>query len=108
MDEKNPKNKFDVHEYEIYDADGLETFGPTSKNKQLDVNRPRYIADPKPEKKRNYGWAFFLASMFVGLGLSFTAPFWHHGPPVPLFIGIGIGFLFFVKPIHDKIISFFD
>jgi len=52
------------------------------------------------EKPPRYHWAFFLSLSLIGLGLSFLAD-----GPVPLFIGIGLGFLFFVGPIYEKVMQ---
>lgn len=49
-------------------------------------------------KKKKYNWAFFLASMFIGLGITATT-----GGPFGLFGGLGVGFLFFVDPIYDRV-----
>ena len=57
----------------------------------------------RKDKKKHYGWAFFLASLFIGLGI--TASF---GSPMGLFTGMGVGFLFFVEPIYKKVMSIFE
>ncbi len=44
-----------------------------------------------------YSWAFFLASLFIGIGITATVD-----APLPLFLGMGMGFLFFVDPIYEK------
>ncbi|RMG23169.1 MAG: hypothetical protein D6730_14980 [Bacteroidetes bacterium] len=56
--------------------------------------------EAKANKEPKYNWAFFLASLFIGIG--FTATF---GPPLGIFLGLGIGFLFFVDPIYEKIMD---
>lgn len=52
------------------------------------------------KKERRFGWAFFLASMFIGLGVTTVS-----SEPIALFLGMGIGFLFFVDPIYDKMMD---
>ena len=59
--------------------------------------RERYRPEAK-KRKNKYGWAFFLFSLFIGLGITATT---NH--PMGLFTGLGTGFLFFVDPIYDKI-----
>lgn len=59
--------------------------------------RERYRPEPKTRKNK-YGWAFFLFSLFIGLGITATI---NH--PLPLFAGLGTGFLFFVDPIYERI-----
>ena len=50
------------------------------------------------QKKKKHNWAFFLASLFIGLGITATTE-----GPMGLFGGLGIGFLFFVDPIYDRV-----
>jgi len=59
--------------------------------------RERYQPE-RPKRKNKYGWAFFLFSLFIGLGITATT---NH--PLGLFTGLGTGFLFFVDPIYDRI-----
>ena len=55
------------------------------------------------KKKKKYHWAFFLSFTMLGLAsYLFIDP---HGAPFPIFFGMGIGFLFFVDPIYQKVIS---
>ncbi len=63
---------------------------------ELKAERRRLRVD-KPMK---YHWAFFLCFALIGLGLSIMMD-----GPVALFIGIGIGLLFFVGPIYDKVMT---
>ena len=59
--------------------------------------RERYRPERK-QRKNKYGWAFFLFSLFLGLGFTATT-----NNPIGLFAGLGTGFLFFVDPIYDKV-----
>lgn len=54
----------------------------------------------KPEKEKKYNWAFFCASMFMGIALGEMMN-------VDSFVlfGMGIGFLFFVDPIYQKVMD---
>lgn len=54
----------------------------------------------KPEKEKKYNWAFFCASMFMGIALGEMMN-------VDSFVlfGIGGGFLFFVDPIYQKVMD---
>jgi len=73
-------------------------------NQHMTVVEPERKTERKTGKKeKNYGWAFFLASMFIGLGITATSE-----APMGLFAGMGIGFLFFVPPIYKKVMSFFE
>ena len=62
--------------------------------------RPIDSLEPIRKKEKNYGWAFFVASIMVGLG--FTATF---DIPAFLFGGLALGFLFFVVPIYQKVME---
>jgi len=63
---------------------------------KLKAEQQRAIAERIPK----YSWAFYLCSVFIGIG--FTAML---EAPLPLFLGIGLGLLFFVDPIYKKIIN---
>lgn len=54
----------------------------------------------KKKKEEKYNWAFFLASLFVGVGLSRI----FHVQAFVMF-GLAGGFLFFVDPIYDKVME---
>ncbi len=54
----------------------------------------------RKEEEKRYGWAFFLASLFTGLGITTITDV-----PVALFVGLAVGFLFFVDPIYDKVME---
>lgn len=62
--------------------------------------KPYKESKKKNTEEKNYGWAFFLCSLFIGAGLSgtFDSPFFATA-------GLGIGFLFFVKPIYEKVMD---
>lgn len=55
------------------------------------------LPDTKPKK---YNWAFFCASLFIGLGVGISVE-----NPALLMIGMGVGFLFFVDPIYQKLMD---
>ncbi|MCB9232285.1 MAG: hypothetical protein H6581_11510 [Bacteroidia bacterium] len=52
----------------------------------------------KPVKR--HSWAFFLASMFLGVGVTATTEV-----PLGVFVGMGLGFLFFVPTIYDRVLG---
>lgn len=54
----------------------------------------------KPYKRKRFGWAFMVASTMLGVGLTASTS-------IPVFVlgGIGLGFLFFVHPIHDRVVD---
>lgn len=105
MDTEQNK-KFEVREYEILEGeheDILKNF-----DTEQDTERTRTIVKEAGHKKKKsgadqYGWAFFLASMFIGLGITATT-----GHPLGLFLGMGLGFLFFVDPFYEKFMKIFD
>lgn len=52
------------------------------------------------KKEKNFSPFFFLASLFIGIGLTATFEI-----PIFLFVGLGLGFLFFVEPIYKKLME---
>ena len=80
-----------------------------------DINRLRPIENEKIQKRqgdrqnlaetkpKKYNWAFFCASLFIGIGIGAAADL----EAGPLF-GMGIGFLFFVDPIYQKVMQKID
>ena len=74
---------------------------------EFKAEKARLKAKMKSERNKSregrlprYGWAFFLCSMLIGLGITIPSD-----GPTALFIGMGIGFLFLVDPIYDKVIQ---
>jgi len=63
---------------------------------ELAEDRRKYRAG----KPRKYHWAFFLSFALIGLAFSIGSP-----TPMALFIGAGLGMLFFVDPIYEKAIQ---
>lgn len=107
----DPDEKFKYIEVEVH-----ETAEDPSLDSHADMERPlqyeaeetaqrsRQAAKPgKTERKNKFGWAFFLASLFLGLGITATLE-----TPMGLFAGLGIGFLFFVDPIYNKVMDWLD
>ncbi|MEM6768676.1 MAG: hypothetical protein AAF655_27300, partial [Bacteroidota bacterium] len=120
-------SKFDINEYEVVEGAPKSSFHPDDIHRNLndptvnEVERDNMIPfedlsrreqrrlrkkyrraqkrglhyDKKGEPK--YGWSFFLASLFIGLGITATID-----APLPLFLGLAVGFLFFVDPIYEK------
>lgn len=103
--QSDPKKKFDIREYEVFDSDPFES--GTGDHPQRYLLKKDAPMPEKKVKKKSYAWAFFLASLFMGLGTSFIfgEP---EGPPVGLFMGMSVGFLFFVEPIYEKVMKMFD
>ena len=93
---KDPLEKFDVEYVDVNAQNQVlqEVHGDTYPEVQNQA--------AKPKKEKNYGWAFFLCSLFLGLGGTATTE-----NPMFLFGGLGIGFLFFVEPIYKKVINIF-
>lgn len=108
--------KFEVIETEVWDASeeaeersdihqNLEAEARPRHNRRQRENAVERTASPQRRirqktKKKTYNWAFFLASFFIGLGI--TATF---DTPIGLFSGLGVGFLFFVDPIYEKVME---
>ncbi|GAB4414513.1 MAG: hypothetical protein OHK0039_22360 [Bacteroidia bacterium] len=109
------EEKFKIVEVDVFedeasamDAQGYDMESQVSiADQQEDTStktRQRERTGSKPKAPKNkFGWAFFLASLFIGLGITATT-----GHPMPLFAGMGIGFLFFVDPIYHKLMEKID
>lgn len=100
--------KFDIFEQEVFDSEtgsenSLDSLRSSDDETTTEKVKSKKGEGLKKEPKNKYGWAFFLFSLFSGLGL--TATF---DVPVFLFMGMGIGFLFFVDPIYEKVIKLLD
>jgi hypothetical protein len=109
----DPREKFEVVEVEVFEED--QAMDVTGYDPEAEINIPqnyqreniseetqtrrrrRKKSDEKKYRKNKYGWAFFLCSMFLGIGITATT-----GAPLGIFGGMGVGFLFFVDPIYDK------
>ncbi len=106
--------KFDIVEVEVWEEEALEKEtndihqqlieiqNPAENQQSVQVNasRGRRRRAKRKTKEPKYNWAFFLACLFIGLG--FTATF---KAPIGLFAGLGLGFLFFVDPIYQKVMD---
>lgn len=116
------KEKFDIVEVEVFDeeddaslATGYDAEAPVrvpreeqrtdrvTQTREEMRQRRRDRQRRKDPKVKKYNWAFFLASMFVGLAITTVTE-----APVGLFIGMGLGFLFFVDPIYEKVMEKID
>ena len=71
------------------------------------VERARLKAELQAERRKyrhkkppKYNWAFFLCCFFVGLAIAIPSE-----GPTAMFIGMGLGFLFFVDPIYEKVMQ---
>ena len=99
------KVKEDPLDYEIF----VETVYVDEQGRKLVPVDQQYEVQTKPGKKakkvkkkkaRKYKWAFFLASMFTGIGVTAVTDF-----PLFLFLGMGLGFLFFADPVYDRVVG---
>lgn len=86
--EKKLHRKKQQYEYKTYKA---------QLKAELKAEQMKYKAN-KPKK---YHWAFFLSSTLIGLGVGIGVV----DNPAPLFIGAGLGLLFFIDPIYDQIVD---
>lgn len=116
---ESQSNKFDVSEHEVYDplpdyelagkleVDESEREPERRREYQGQSDTTRWRSDQvESSKKKNktpYAWAFFLCSLFLGLG--FTATF---EAPFGIMAGLGLGYLFFVPQIYDKVMRLLD
>ena len=71
------------------------------------IERERLKAELKSERRKyrekkeeEYHWFFFLCSTLIGLALAVATD-----GPTALFLGIGLGFLFFVDPVYQKVMQ---
>ncbi len=107
------ENNFDIVEHEILEGD-LSLADERKLNPEAEVYIPvettetrsrRKFKAPKvrKERKNKFGWAFFVCSIMMGVALTATME-------TPFFIlaGIGLGFLFFVDPIYNKVMDFIE
>jgi hypothetical protein len=106
------EKRFEIHEVDVnesgqdYPEKGFDNEAPVNLGYEDEYEyeetrqRARQQGKGKEKKKNKYGWAFFLCSLFIGLGI--TATF---DAPMGLFAGLGIGFLFFVDPIYDRVMD---
>ncbi len=98
-------NEVEISDQEVEDLSSAEFYDQENGQKQHTRQRTRVhrVERSRHKGKNKYGWAFFLCSLFIGLGI--TASTAH---PLGLFAGLGIGFLFFVDPIYEKVMRFID
>ncbi|MEM6264330.1 MAG: hypothetical protein AAGI38_17585 [Bacteroidota bacterium] len=102
--------KFEINEFELQDTTNtansdVHRMEHRQENGRTYTRRRRKIKSTRTKKNKpaHYGWAFFLCSMFIGLGITATTD-----APIGLFMGLGIGFLFFVDPIYRKVMNIID
>jgi hypothetical protein len=99
------KDPFDIVEHRV-NENNQEFFDDLRMDEEEDaiekMRERERMEEPPKEKANKYGWAFFLASMFIGIGITATI-----GAPLPLFVGMGVGFLFFVDPIYERFMQLF-
>lgn len=93
-------NELEINEYEVFE--GPDTVVPENVETRTRMDE-ELEASEVPKKKNEYGWAFFLCSLFVGVGLFLAS-----SSLLPLFLGLGFGFLFFVDPIYQRVIDLFE
>ena len=124
MPRSNPKNfsdpdsPFEIFEVEVFDD---HTVIPEDKhlNAEAEVRIPKTKEDKlvrerelmrrrrrniynegPPRRKKKYNWAFFLCSLFLGIAITVTLD-----TPIGVLGGLGLGFLFFVDPIYEKLMD---
>ena len=91
----------EIREYEVLEGPDTRLPELTETRTMTDRSQEKYH---RPERKNKYGWAFFLCSMFIGLGFTTVSEL----APLPLFLGLGVGFLFFVDPIYNRVMDLFE
>ena len=113
MNFSKEENKYDIVEHEILEGDlnlaeerhldpEAEIYIPLEATETKTRNRAR-APRIKKVRKNKYGWAMFLCSLMLGLAGTATL-----NTPLYLFVGLGIGFLFFVDPIYNKVLEIID
>ena len=99
--------EFEVPVETVYvDEYGRELVPPAqgkSAPKQKTKTATKTVGETQTGKKKKYNWAFFLASFFIGMAFTTVSD-----SPLPMFIGMGIGFLFFVDPIYQRVLGIFQ
>lgn len=103
--------RFDINEFEI-DEEGRRR-DPEARVKipQMERAQERESKRERRARKRQerasrpkkYNWAFFVACCCFGMIGPVAA-----NEPGTIFLGAGIGFLFFVDPIYERVISVFE
>jgi 4-hydroxybenzoate polyprenyltransferase len=99
-------DKVDIIEVEVPEEgfiDDIHKMGDENLTRRERRRLFRHQPKPQSEGKNKFGWAFFLASLFIGIGLTATFE-----TPLGIFLGLGLGFLFFVDPIYHKVMSWLD
>jgi hypothetical protein len=99
-------NEVEISDQELNELGSSEFYDQENRHQRRTRERTRVHRVERSRqgpRKNKYGWAFFLCSMFIGLGITASL-----GHPLGLFLGLGIGFLFFVDPIYEKVMSIID
>ncbi|MEM6806713.1 MAG: hypothetical protein AAF696_35255 [Bacteroidota bacterium] len=110
MNFSKEEKKFDIFEHEILEGDQnlaeerklnpeSEIYVPIEAT-ETRSRRKRKATKVKKVRKNKFGWAFFLCSMFLGIALTATLE-----TPFYIMAGMGVGFLFFVDPIYEKVME---
>lgn len=103
------ESKFDIQEFEIseegrhYDPEARVKIPEREVVYETRRERRRRKKAEKGPKQKKYHWAFFLSCVCFGLIGPVAA-----NAPSTIFLGAGIGFLFFVDPIYERVISIFE
>lgn len=103
------ESKFDIKEYEIredgdkYDPEARVQLPEQTVIYETKRERRRRKNKEKQQRPKKYHWAFFLSCVCFGMIGPVAA-----NAPSTIFLGAGIGFLFFVDPIYERVISIFE
>ncbi|MEZ4776321.1 MAG: hypothetical protein R3D00_24310 [Bacteroidia bacterium] len=117
MQFSDPEDKFKIVEVEVFDDDNYENDKkynseasvviPRTQNEESENTntrrKTREVPKEKQYRKNQYGWAFFLSSLFLGIGITATTD-----APIGIFAGLSVGFLFFVDPIYNKVMDIIE
>lgn len=116
MRQKYPKEKFKVVEVEVYEQDPslAKGYDPEARvvipvaaevlqEEESTQTRNKSAKKAKEENKTPHAWAFFLFCLFAGIS---TTTLIEH--PAGVLLGLGTGYLFFVEPIYNKVMSMLD
>ncbi len=104
------EKKFDIREFEIAENDGRQNpeaevrLPENEQSAEATESRSRNRSRKEKEKKPvSYNGAFFVASIMFGMAATVTFEI-----PAPLFVAMGVGFLFFVDPFYQRIMSWIE
>lgn len=89
-------NEVEISDQEVNELGSSEFYDQENRHQRRTRERTRVHRverSRRAPRKNKYGWAFFLCSLFFGLGITASV-----GHPLGLFAGLGIRFSFLCGP----------